>query len=157
MDQTSELVLINIRKIIRAVELHSRRIYADITLTGPQLIILKAVSKNHGITISELANCSSLSQPTVSALVKKLLEKNLLLKKADKVDKRKVLLHISAKGEKLLLKSPSLLQDEFVNELNSLPSWHRYMILSSLEKLADMMHAQTVKVEPVLTPEIELM
>lgn len=156
MDETSELVLKNIRKIIRSVDLHSRKIYAEIQITGPQLVLLKELQRLNTATIGMLAEKSSLSQPTVSSLIKKLLDKELIYKETDTQDKRRTNLVLSEAGHALLNKAPSLLQDSFVKNLQALPDWQRHMILSALEKLSEMMGAEDLSADPVLAPGSQL-
>ena len=44
-------VLVNLRKIIRATDLHSRRLSKQAGLTTPQLLILQAIQELGGVSI----------------------------------------------------------------------------------------------------------
>lgn len=154
MNDVSELVLKSIRKIIRAVDLHSRKIYAEIRITGPQLVVLRELNKIQPATISMITKNSSLSQPTVSSLVKKLINKDYIAKAKNLSDKRKADLIVSDSGKKLLETAPSLLQESFLKEFEKLPSWQRHMILSSVEHLAELMNAADLSADPLLEPGI---
>lgn len=153
MNLESEQVLVSLRKIIRAIELQSRKIYAVSQITGPQLLILKSIEKgkDNYLTINDLTSITSLSQPTISSLVKTLVRKNLVTKSQDKEDKRRYFLSLSAKGKRALSKAPTLLQDSFLENFNSIPKWEAYMILSCLEKLACLMDAENIDADPILS------
>lgn len=65
MDLTSkEEVLISLRKIIRAIDLHSKKLAKEFGLTGPQLLILMEINKYEGITLSKIAKNVNLSNAT---------------------------------------------------------------------------------------------
>src|SRR5690625_5594289 len=63
-----EEVLVALRRVIRATDLHSRRLVKIANVTGPQLLLLQTLANNGDITISELARDMSLSQATVTKI-----------------------------------------------------------------------------------------
>ena len=62
-------VLISIRQIIRATDLHSRRLSKQVGLTAPQLLILQAIRDLGAVSISKLSQEVSLSQATVTTII----------------------------------------------------------------------------------------
>ena len=71
-------VLISLRRIMRAVDLHSRSLNQRYGLTGPQLIILRELSRLGEISGSELARSVSLSLPTVTGILTRLEKRDLV-------------------------------------------------------------------------------
>ena len=61
-------VLVSLRRIIRAVDLYSRKLVQKYNLTGPQLILLREIMRQKEVAIGELAKRASLSNPVPSAL-----------------------------------------------------------------------------------------
>ena len=64
-----DAVLIAIRRIIRAIDLQSRKLVQSHGLTGPQALILKEVNRSQGLTAGELALKVSLSQATITGRI----------------------------------------------------------------------------------------
>ena len=74
MEKNNDLgdqVIIALRRVIRAIDLHSRTLVSTHGLTGPQALILKAL-QYEGLTAGELANRVSLSQGTVTDILNRL-------------------------------------------------------------------------------------
>ncbi len=149
--QITEEILIALRRVIRAIDQHSRNLIQSHGLTGPQALMLKEIIRNGSITGSELAKRISLSQATVTDVVKRLENRNLLKRIRDDHDKRKVLLTATPDGEAIIKKSVPLLQESFESRLNELKEWEQSQLLSSLQRIAEMMNAENIDAAPVLT------
>jgi len=139
-----------IRRIIRAVDLHSRRLVEDCGLTGPQLGVLREAGRMDGMSVSALARMVHLSQPTVTGILDRLERRELIQRCRDSADRRSVKISVTIAGHKLLNRAPSLLQDRFHRELSRLRDWERTMILASLQRIAEMMEAESLDASPVL-------
>jgi DNA-binding MarR family transcriptional regulator len=148
----SNKVLITLRQITRGIDLHSQSLIKRYGLTGPQLLVLKELSTQREITPSELARRLSISQATITSMIDRLAVKGYIERVRDKQDKRKVRLELKGKGLEIIEQDPSLLQEEFVEEFTNLRSWEQTQILSSLQRIAEMMNVQHVKADPYLTP-----
>ncbi len=146
----SHEVLINLRKIIRATELYSRKLVKKHGLTGPQLLLLKELSIEGEMTTGDLADRACLSRATVTSILDRLEAKSLVKRTRSSQDKRRVLVELTDLGKDNLSKSPSLLQEQFVPEFNKLEGWEKTFILGSIQRIASMMEAEDIKVQPVL-------
>jgi DNA-binding MarR family transcriptional regulator len=134
-------VLISIRKIIRAVDIHSKQLRLATGVTAPQLIILNEIqSNNNKITTTTLAENVSLSQSTVTNILDRLVENDLVIRKRDTVDKRMWFIELTKNGEAIVGNSHSLLQKAFVENFSSLPEWQQTQMLSTLQRIAAMMY-----------------
>lgn len=143
-------VLAAMRRIIRAVDLDSKRLYKECGLTTPQLLLLLAIEKNPKQTLRELSEEISLSQGTVTIILDKLQAKNLVQRQRSETDKRKVHVVITEQGRTLLAASPSPLQAEFLSRFTNLQQWEQTQILASLQRLASLMGAKELDAAPVL-------
>lgn len=154
MDQTHEQrsreLLINLRKITQAIDLHSKFLSKNFGLTGPQLVILQELSNHEPVSVSELAKLISLSQATVTDIVTRLEKRELLTKKRSEVDKRRVMIFLTDKGRELLDKAPSPLQDKFIESFYVLEDWEQLMIISSMSRIVSMMSAERIDASPIL-------
>lgn len=136
----SENVLVALRKIIQAVDLHSRYLVKHTGLTGPQLAILQEINKTGEVSVGTIARAISLSQATVTGIIERLEKRNLVVRRKSEDDRRKVLVTITQGSRILLEKSAPLMQANFVGQFKSLEPWEQTMILSSLQRIVMMMN-----------------
>jgi len=144
---------VTLRSIIRGIDLHSRRLVHDHGLTGPQLVLLKAVGRIGEPTAGELARRVSLSQGTVTGVLDRLERRGLILRMRCEADRRRVLVRLTEAGVSVLDEAPSLLQDEFVARFQQLANWEQTLILSSLQRVAAMMGAEDLAADSILVAE----
>lgn len=145
-------IVVAIRRIIRAVELHSRSLVAAVGLTAPQLAVMKAVRALEVTTPTGLARVLKLSQATVSGIVDRLWQRGFLERSEVDGDRRKRGIRLSPSGKTALDAAPSLLQESFRTRLAALESWEQSLLLASLQRIAALMDAEEVPATPFLTP-----
>ncbi len=143
-------VMIALRKIIQAIDLNSKSLVKRFGLTGPQLVILKEIAGFDEISAGAIANEVSLSRGTVTGILDRMVTKNLISKRRDLKDKRRVMLSITEQGEKLLEIAPPLMQETFVDRFEELQNWEQNMVLSSLQRLVFLMDAKSIDASPFL-------
>ena len=145
-----EHVIIALRRVIRAVDLHSRNLAASHGLTGPQALLLKALQ--HGkLSAGELASRVSLSQGTVTDILNRLEKRGLIMRLRDATDRRRVLVEATRQGLAVLEESPPLLQERFIQRFGQLEEWEQTQLLASLQRIASMMDAEDIDASPVLS------
>lgn len=139
-----------LRRIIRAVDLHSKSLAQRYGLTGPQLVVLQFLNHRGPQTTGELAERVSLGQATLSEILERLEKKQLIHRWRSTEDKRRVINELTPVGRETIQQAPPLLQERFVHELEKLTDWEQTLILSTLQRVAEMMHAQEITASPVL-------
>ena len=149
-DQLCNDVLISLRKIIQAIDMHSHTLSRQYGLTGPQLVILQELSRKKGYSVTELSRAISLSQGTVTMIISRLEKKGLVKKTKSLSDKRRTEIEITDKCRLLLEKAPTPLQETFINEFSVLEEWEQLMILSSLKRIVEMMAVREIEASPFL-------
>ncbi len=145
-----EEVLIALRRVIRATDLHSKHLAKTTGLTAPQILLLKTIRAKGQATIGELANEISLSQATVTTILDRLEKRKLVYRERSTADKRKVHAHLTEQAIEILKNAPIPLQDHFTRQFETLQEWEKTMIISALQRLAQMMDAQDIDASPVL-------
>jgi DNA-binding MarR family transcriptional regulator len=153
MGSSSEVedhIVASIRRIIRAIDLQSRRLHERHKLTGPQIATLRAADERGGMTIGALARAVHLSQPTVSGILNRLERGGLVARQRSAGDRRSVVVEVMPDGRRVLEEAPSLLQERFRAELARLEDWERHWLLSALERIASMMDAEGIDAAPIL-------
>ncbi len=149
MEKHQEL-LIALRKVIRAIGLHSKQLNKTSGLTSPQLLIMLEIDKASGINSSQVAKIVNLSPATVTNILDRLENKALVSRVRDTKDKRKVGLYLTESGKAILVKAPQALQEHFIDNFANLAEWEQSQLLSSVERLADMMNANEIDAAPLL-------
>ncbi|MGD8110174.1 MarR family winged helix-turn-helix transcriptional regulator [Vibrio sp. TRT 17S01] len=145
-----EEVLVSIRQIIRAIDLHSKKLSKESGLTGPQLILMRSIKELGEVTIKQLSSHTNMSQATATTILDR-LERNGMVKRVRNVqDKRKVHALLTPEGEKILLEAPLPLQQSFIIKFQKLEEWEQTLLLSSVQRISSMMNAEDIDVAPVL-------
>jgi DNA-binding MarR family transcriptional regulator len=147
---TSE-VMAALRRIIRAIDLHSRSLVQRFGLTGPQLVVLKELVAESPRSVSEIARAVNLSQATITGILDRLERKSMVMRERDMKDRRKVLVSPTSEAERALAGAPPLLQEHFTDAFGRLPDWQQTQILSSLQRIVALMEAADVEAGPILT------
>ncbi len=141
-----------LRRIIRAIDLHSRRLAEEHGLTGPQLATLQAAANLGVSSTGALARAVHLSGPTVTGILDRLTNRGLVDRTRNGQDRRSVTVRLTCDGEDVLAAAPSLLQDRFRQELVRLEEWEQTTILATLQRIAAMMDAESLDASPLLVP-----
>ena len=145
-----EQVLTSLRRVIRATDLHSRRLAKTSGLTAPQILLLQAIRKLEDSTSGRLATEVNLSQATVTNILDRLEKRGLVIRERSTVDKRKVHVRLTEHGNEVMIDAPTPLQEQFARQFGDLQEWEQTMIISSLQRVAHMMDAGHIDASPVL-------
>ena len=145
-----EEVLVALRRVIRATDLHSKHLAKTTGLTAPQILLLQTIRNKGEVTIGQIANEMSLSQATVTSILDRLEKRNLVYRERSKEDKRKVHAYLTEQAAEILKDAPIPLQEHFTSQFGDLQKWEQTMIISSLQRVAQMMDAQHIDASPIL-------
>lgn len=146
----SHEVLIALRRIIRAIDIHSRCLTKRYGLTGPQLLLMNEIKTAERVSVGALAEKAHLSQATVTNIVDRLENHSLLRRSRDVTDKRRVWVSLTEKGKETLAAGPQLLQEAFLERFNALSKEEQHSILEALRMVARMMDAEGLSAAPIL-------
>jgi DNA-binding MarR family transcriptional regulator len=147
----SDQVLVSLRRIIRATDLHSRKLGKQTGLTTPQLVIIRAIGQLTAPTVSDIAKDVSLSLATVTTILNRLESNGYVHRERSDVDRRRVNVTLTEKGDQVWKESPKPLQDSFMDRFSNLASWEQHQIVAALERVATMMDAEALDASPLLT------
>lgn len=148
-------ILIQIRRIVRSLDLESKQIQKNIGISIPQLLCLDYLRGCPGerSTHRDLTAFLNLNSSTVTGIVNRLERKQLLRRLPGKIDKRITHLALTAKGRSLLNSAPDLLHNKLSEQLAHLPEKELQNIRHALELLVHAMGIQRLDASPVLTSE----
>ncbi len=140
----------SLRRIIRAIEIHSQKLAQTHQITGPQLGCILAIGENGSLTTTKLAQTVFLSPSTVVGIVDRLEKKGLVARTRGLQDRRQVQIGLTESGKLLAQSAPSPLQDTLADALKGLPELEQVSITLALEKVVDLMEAGRIEAAPVL-------
>ena len=143
-------ILISLRRIMRAADLHSQKLMKESGLTAPQLLVMQAIEKEGSPSTSALARSIAVSQATMTRIIDRLVRADLVRRDKSSMDKRVVNISLTDAGRKKLESAPEPLQAEFLREFRKLDDWEQQMLKSSLLRIAKMMDAEDLDASPIL-------
>jgi DNA-binding MarR family transcriptional regulator len=143
-------VLSSIRRIIRAVDLRSRKLATEFDITGPQLACLHAIVESQPLTVSELSKLVHVSSSTLIGVLDRLELKGHVQRRRDTVDRRRVHVMATESGRTVaeVMLSPS--RDDFTQAFNQLAPELQDQIARSLEMIVELMEAQRLPAHPIV-------
>lgn len=147
-------VLINIRKIIRSINLESKRIQKEYGISIPQYLCLNFLNsqEDYRATAKEIGSHLNLNASTVSGIVSRLEKKGFLAKLPNQSDKRSTYIYLTALGEKMVTSMPDLLHEKLTKKLKSLSDTDLVNLQSAMELLVSLMGVEDVDASPLITP-----
>jgi DNA-binding MarR family transcriptional regulator len=101
-------VLTALRRIMRATDLHSKRLTKHAGLTIPQVVVLQAIRDLGEVTTGMLSVRVSLSQATVTSILDRLEERGLVERYRSTSDRRVVHARLTGQGRSVLRRAPSI-------------------------------------------------
>lgn len=147
-------VLINIRKVIRSINLESKRIQKEYGISIPQYLCLNFLNsqEDYRATAKEIGMHLNLNASTVSGIISRLEKKGYLAKLPNQSDKRSAYIYLTAIGEKMVTSMPDLLHEKLTNKLKSLSNEDLVNLQEAMELLVSLMGVEDVDASPLITP-----
>ncbi|MFT4939519.1 MAG: DNA-binding MarR family transcriptional regulator [Paraglaciecola sp.] len=145
-----EELLVSLRRVIRAIDLYSKKLNKETGLTSPQLIVLQEIYLQDGIMVKEVAEHITLSSATVTSILDRLERRSLVQRERSTIDKRKVGLHLTDSGHAAIKSSPKPLQKHFINRFEALETWEQTQMLTTIQLIAKMMDVEELDAAPLL-------
>lgn len=136
-----EHAILALRRISRAIELHSRALSQKHGLTDPQLTTLREIARLGPISAGALARSIHLSQATLTGILSRLERRQFITRTRSELDRRSVMVSITDAGRNIVQAVPSPLQDRLRDEFVKLDDWEQSSMLSALQRIAAMMGA----------------
>ncbi len=154
MDSTD--ILINIRKIVRSINLESKRIQKDYGVSIPQVLCLNYLhhSPNFQSPQSSIKAFLNLNSSTVSGIIQRLERKGLIARLPKTGDKRVTNVVLTAVGENLLNDIPPLLHDRLSKKLENYNEDDLKNIETVLNQLVSILQISDIDASPLIADDI---
>src|SRR5579872_3390690 len=134
-------IFMDLRHIMRAMDIYSRELSNTHGLTGPQMLCLRQIAEHGALTTGALARGMALSPATLTGILDRLEIRGLIGRERRPEDKRRVLVSLTAMGREMAGELPSPLQARFGAKLEALNAQERSAIRSALRSLVQMMES----------------
>jgi DNA-binding MarR family transcriptional regulator len=126
-----------VRAIVRALRINTRAIEQQIGISLAQLFVLQQVAERPADSLNDLATRTATHQSSVSVVVRRLVDRGFVTRKASAADKRRVQIAATPAGEKILQVAPRTVQVRLMSGLERLPANERAQLAQLLEKWLD--------------------
>ena len=143
-------ILIALRRIMRAADLHSQELVRVSGLTAPQILVMQAIAREGAPSTSTLARHIVVSQATVTRIIDRLERAGLVHRQKSTTDKRVINVSLTEAGARKLEAAPEPLQSAFVRKYGELDDWEQHFLKSALLRVAKMMDAEDLDAAPIL-------
>ena len=148
-------ILIKLRKIVRSVNLESKRVEKEQGVSIPQLLCLQflAEQEDYKTNAVKLKAFLNLNASTISGILRRLEKKGLVAKLPKASDKRVTLISLTANGMELLKSAPITFQQKLSEKLQALPPEKLQTIIDGIDILTNIMEVDEVDASPIITSE----
>jgi len=146
-------VMISVRKIVRAINLESKRVEKNLGISIPQLLTLKHLNEQHDYksTMRRLRVFLSLNASTVTGIVARLESKGYIARLPDPNDKRSTPIVLTSKGNELIKKSNESLHERISKNLDRISDEEYLTIVNSFETITNFLNIEDVDASPIIT------
>lgn len=156
MEDRTKLALTAMRKILRSTEQNAKQLMRETGLTPSQLIFMQLLDGQSEQTAGYVASRMGITQATTTALLQKLETAGMIQRRRGERDRRQVLLSLTEAGRKVLAIAPDGVHARFHQQFSALKDWEQTMLVSALERVADMLGRDTFEAAAVIDHVAEL-
>lgn len=148
-------ILIKLRRIVRSVNLESKRVDKELGVSIPQLLCLQFLAEQDEFraNASKLKGFLNLNASTITGIISRLEKKNLVVKLPKSIDKRITLISLTAKGKELIQNAPITFQQKLSEKLQALPPEKLKTIIDGIDLLTELMEVGEIDDSPIITSE----
>lgn len=152
MEKIENRIIIKIRRIVRSINIESKKIQRSYGVSVPQVLCLNFIKDqpNFQSNQKEIKNYLNLNASTVTGIVNRLERNGYVARLPKSGDKRVSNITLTVEGQKLLNNLPPLLQEELLSKLMNLPASEVMQIEDTLDKLINILDIHSVDASPVL-------
>lgn len=126
-----------VRAMVRALRINTRAIELEIGISLAQLFVLQQVAERPADSLNDLAERTATHQSSVSVVVRRLVDRGLVVRNSSTADKRRIQIAATPAGEKLLIGAPQTIQAKLMSALRTLEDAERKQLGDLLTKWLD--------------------
>ena len=148
-------IIIKIRKIVRSINLESKKIQKEYGVSIPQILCLNFLhdAPNYQSTQGEIRKFLNLNSSTVNGIINRLEIKGFITRLPKSGDKRVVNIALTFIGDKLLRNIPTRLHKQLSEKLQRLDGESLKKVEESLDTLVELLDIRQLDHTPIIIPE----
>ena len=156
MDSTD--ILIKIRRIVRSINMESKKIQKEYGVSIPQVLCLNFLktTNDYQATQAQIKEYLNLNSSTVSGIINRLEKKGCIARLPKKKDKRLVYLALTQEGDDLLSSIPDLLHERLSVKLLKLEDHKKKLLEEGLNLLIELLEISYLEASPMIVNDIDL-
>ncbi len=132
-------VMKSIRRIVRAIDMRSKKVARETGLTIPQIVVLHAVKERGMVTTAALSKHADLSPATTVTILDKLESRGLVTRERSATDRRIVHTTLTEKGALVLHTAPPIFDWAFSRGFADLSEADQHKIIEAFGTVADLL------------------
>lgn len=146
-------IMISVRKIVRAINLESKRVEKNFGISIPQLLTLKHLKEkpDYKTTMRSLRDFLSLNASTVTGIVSRLETKGYIARLPDPSDKRSTPIVLTSKGDELIKKTNLSLHEKISKNLEALDEDEYGAVVESFQTIINFLNIEDLDASPIIT------
>ncbi|GGA41249.1 MarR family transcriptional regulator [Pelagibacterium lentulum] len=139
LENRTKSALSAMRKILRKTELNSKALMRETGLTPSQLVFMQMLDDGDEQTAGHVAQRMGITQATTTALIQKLENQGMIVRRKGESDRRQVWLSLTLRGRQILEIAPDGVHARFHEQFMELEEWEQLMLIAALERVATML------------------
>ena len=143
-------IISSLRKIIRAVDIFSKKLKDNYGLNSSQISCLMQLSNQQPISISQLSKSVLLSPSMLTIITDQLESKGYVRRNRKSNDRRVIFIELTENGKEVIKNAPTSLQQKLTDGLKKLSEGEKEEIYRSLTKLIHMIQVEDLTAVPIL-------
>jgi DNA-binding MarR family transcriptional regulator len=140
-------VMKSIRRIVRAIDMRSKKVARETGLTIPQIVVLHAVKERGMVTTAALSKHADLSPATTITILDKLESRGLVTRRRSAEDRRIVHTTLTEKGAQILFNAPPLFDWAFSKGFADLSDADQRKIIEAFATVAGLLDPSELSAE----------
>lgn len=128
-----------LRRIVRGLRLYDKSAERLLGISVAQLFVLQLLEDGRPRSLSDLAEATLTDLSSVSAVVRRLVERGLVVRGVSSDDARRAALELTDEGRELLRRAPRAPQERLLGALKTLPKAQRATLAAALDAVANAM------------------
>jgi MarR family transcriptional regulator, organic hydroperoxide resistance regulator len=122
--------------VVQGLEQTSKRMRAQIGVTGPQRLVLRVVGLFPGLSAGDLAAILHVHPSTLTGVIQRLVTQRLLVRADDPRDRRRAILHLTKRGRRANATRRATVESVVAEALDGVSKRDREAARRVLERLA---------------------
>lgn len=149
-------ILIKIRKIIRSINLESKKIQKEYGVSIPQVLCLNYLKQSPEFQSSQhlIREFLNLNSSTVTGIIGRLEKKGLVARLPKSGDRRITNIALTSRGDEVLRHMPSLMHDRLTEKLDRYDPDQVQKVETALDLIVAFLDIESLDASPLITDDI---